>query len=104
MAQRNSQARQGSLSLDDVRQSGQLAFFRVFGENLIYLHGTVYSLPSTDDNQDVEQLVRHPDAYPVTSCTGIEFGWYHLEGCDCDLCRRSHSGKSLKLGISGRVS
>ena len=76
------------LTLDDVRASGQLAFFHAFGDDLVYLRGTVYCVPSQAESCDPEELVRQPDAYPVTSVAGIEFGWHHLEGCDCELCRR----------------
>ena len=87
-----------ALSLDDVRKSGQLAFFHAFGDDLVYLHGTVYCVPSQAESRDPGELVRQPDAYPVTTVAGIEFGWHHLEGCDCDLCHHSRSSdKEIKV-------
>lgn len=75
-------------TLDDVRESGQLAFFNARGDNLIYQDGSVYCVPSPTDGRDLAELVQDPRAYRVTARAGIEFGWYHLEGCECEFCRR----------------
>jgi len=93
-----------ALSLDDVRKSGQLAFFHAFGDNLVYLHGTVYSVPSQTESSDPEELIRQPDAYAVTAGAGIEFGWYHREGCECEFCRRSRSSDGEKSKPPSGVS
>ena len=85
-----------ALSLDDVRKSGELATFHAFGDDLVYLHGTVYYVPSQAEGRDPEELVRQPDAYPVTTAAGIEFGWHHLEGCDCEFCHCSSSSDKEK--------
>ena len=57
-----------------MRASGQLAFFHAFGDDLAYLRGTVYCVPSLAESCNPEDLVRQSDTYPVTSVAGIEFG------------------------------
>jgi hypothetical protein len=32
------------------------------------------------------ELLSHPAVYGITGSAGIEFGWLHLEGCDCPRC------------------
>jgi hypothetical protein len=83
------------LSLEDVRASGQPATFDAFGDSLVFLDGTVWSVPRLGI-PDLPHLAQQPDAYPVTVEVGIEFGWHHLEGCDCRFCRRCGSGASLR--------
>jgi hypothetical protein len=92
------------LTLDDVRESGQLAFLCSFGDNLVYLRGTVYSVPNQTDGHDVEELVRHPDSYPVTAGAGIDFGWYHVDGCSCEFCRPPSSEDGTTSDITSRIS
>jgi hypothetical protein len=76
------------LTLDEVRQARVPAVFRDFGDNLVYIGGTVYSLPAESDPHDLETNLALPDTYVITNGVGIEFGWEHLHDCDCPLCRR----------------
>jgi hypothetical protein len=76
------------LTLDEVRQASVPAVFRAFGDNLVYLGGTVYSLPAEPDPDALETNLALPGTYVVSEEVGIEFGWEHLHGCDCPFCRR----------------
>ena len=75
------------LTLDEVRQASVPAVFRAFGDHLIYVGGTVYSLPAEPDPDDLATNLSLPGTYVVSEEVGIEFGWEHLHDCDCPLCR-----------------
>jgi hypothetical protein len=64
----------------------------------------MYSVPDPTDDRDVEELVRHPDAYPVTAAAGIDFGWYHVDGCNCEFCHPSSSKDGVTSDIASRIS
>jgi hypothetical protein len=76
----------GYLSLDEVRRAGRTATFAVFGDHLLYHNGAVHALPHAPDLEKPTELLSHPAVYRLTSSAGIEFGWLHLEGCDCPRC------------------
>jgi hypothetical protein len=76
----------GYLSLDEVRRAGRTATFAVFGDHLLYHDGAVHVLPHAPDLEKPTELLSHPAVYRITSSAGIEFGWLHLEGCDCPRC------------------
>lgn len=74
------------LSFEEVVAASQPATFSVFGDNLLYLEGTVYALPRSPEPSDLAQPMSLPGAYVVTQTVGIEFGWQHLNECTCHLC------------------
>jgi hypothetical protein len=76
----------GYLSLDEVRSAGRPATFAAFGDHLLYHDGVVHVLPHAPDLEKPTELLSHPEVYRITSSAGIEFGWLHLEGCDCPRC------------------
>jgi hypothetical protein len=74
------------LSLDEVRSAGRTATFAAFGDYLLFHDGAVHVLPHAPDLEKPTELLSHPAVYRITSSAGIEFGWLHLEGCDCPHC------------------
>jgi len=74
------------LTFDEVVASRRAAVFREFGDLLLYLGDKVFILQDSDPHT-------HPDAAPpvidphsLVHAVGIETGWRHAEGCDCDFC------------------
>jgi hypothetical protein len=74
------------LSLEEVVAAGRPAAFSCYGDYLAYVDATVYSLPREPEPHDLAQPLALPGAYVVTGSIGIEFGWHHLDGCDCAIC------------------
>ena len=74
------------LSLDEVRRAGRTATLAAFGDYLLFNDGVVHALPHAPDLEKPTELLSHPAVYRITSSAGIEFGWLHLEGCDCPRC------------------
>ena len=74
------------LSLDEVRSAGRTATLAAFGDYLLFHNGSVHALPHAPDLEKPTELLSHPAVYRITSSAGIEFGWLHLEGCDCPRC------------------
>jgi hypothetical protein len=76
------------LSLDEVTGLGEPALFLDYGETLLYEDGVVYDLHETlaggagayPPERLPAQVLEHP--------TGIEYGWHHLLGCVCPVCRQ----------------
>lgn len=75
------------LTLDEVRTTSSPAVFRAFGDHLLFQNGLVYSVARESDLDQPDLVPSLPDAYVITNGVGIEYGWQHLEGCRCDLCR-----------------
>jgi hypothetical protein len=73
-------------SLDEVRRAGRTATLAAFGDHLLYHDGAVYVLPHAPDLKKPTELLSHPAVYRMTGSAGIEFGWLHLERCDCPRC------------------
>jgi hypothetical protein len=74
------------LFLDEVVAAGRPAIFSAYGDHLLYVDGTIYALPRDPNPLDLTEPRSPSDAYVVTHTTGIEFGWRHLETCDCRFC------------------
>lgn len=74
------------LSFDEVVASRRTAVFQEFGDLLLYLGGTVFILRDADSRArpDVTPPVLDPSS--LVHAVGIETGWRHAEGCDCDFC------------------
>lgn len=75
------------LSLDEVRACGLPAIFLDYGEVLLYRDNQLF---------DLRRLNGQPEASPfplparvLESGLGIEYGWHHVGGCTCRLCRAS---------------
>jgi hypothetical protein len=76
----------GYLSLDEVRSAGRTATFAAFGDHLLYHDGVVHVLLHALDLEKPAEALSHPGVYRLKSSVGVEFGWLHLEGCDCPRC------------------
>jgi hypothetical protein len=57
-----------------------------FGDYLLFHDGAVHVLPHAPDLKKPTELLSHPAVYRIIGSAGIEFGWLHLEGCDCPRC------------------
>ena len=77
------------LSFDEVVASQRPAVFSDFGDSLLYLRGEVFILRDLDlgAGDAVEPPVL--DAHLMLHAVGIETGWRHAEGCDCDVCSKA---------------
>ena len=76
------------LSLNEVASLGAPALFLDYGETLLYENGVLYDLHETLEGGAGRFP---PEKLPVEVLehgTGIEYGWYHLVGCDCPACRK----------------
>lgn len=76
------------LTLGEVREAAVPAVFRAFGDHLLYMEGKVYGLPADPLSGDLRSHLALPETYVVHETVGIEYGWEHLEGCRCGLCRQ----------------
>jgi hypothetical protein len=75
------------LAYDEVAALGEPAIFSAFGDHLVFVQGTVYELPAGVPAGQFTQPHLIQGARPITNLVGAEFGWRHLEGCRCRLCR-----------------
>jgi len=76
----------GYLTLDEVREAGRTAIFDAFGDHLVYHDGALHVLPHTPDLEKLPEVLSQPEVYQLKSSVGVEFGWRHLEDCDCSYC------------------
>lgn len=75
-----------SLSLAEVKRVGRAALFLDWGEKLLYREGEIFELHETlDERAMAYPPVRLPSAI-LEHGVGIEYGWRHLAGCDCEAC------------------
>jgi hypothetical protein len=77
------------LSFDEVMASDRPAVFREFGDSLLYVDGRVYILNGIDLLGDPEIAPPVLDPEYSVRAVGIEVGWRHVEGCDCEYCTES---------------
>ena len=86
------------LSLDEVRQSGRVAYFFDFCEALMYVDGALFEIrPSGAGTSNGMRRTPMPRSI-LDSGVGIEYGWRHLAECDCECC-----GEMESLGVSHRI-
>jgi hypothetical protein len=81
MSSREINQGQRPLSIEEVRAAGLPAVYSAFGDHLAYFGGTIYALPREPDACELADLSGISGAYEVTHVVGIEYGWYHLDGC-----------------------
>lgn len=74
------------LSFDEVVMSRRTAVFQEFGDLLLYLDGRVFVLRGVDPHAHPHVTPPVLDPSALMHAVGIETGWRHAEGCDCDLC------------------
>jgi hypothetical protein len=88
------------LSLEDVRASGQPAYFLDHGEHLLFLDGELYDLHA---DEGTAQPGSRPLPLPhsiLESGVGIEFGWRHSPACACYYCNRQRPGDSGREAVA----
>jgi hypothetical protein len=99
--QNEAAARSGVLlSLEDVRASGQPAFFLDHGEHLLFLDGELYDLRA---EEGAVQPGSRPLPLPhniLESGVGIEFGWRHSPACACFYCNGQKPGDSDREAVA----
>jgi hypothetical protein len=71
------------LSLEDVMAAGLPAVYEEHGEHLVYRDGCIFEAPAAGT---AEEPILTLDR--ATAMIGLEFGWRHVAGCACRLCRR----------------
>jgi hypothetical protein len=74
------------LFFDEVVAAGRPAIFSAYGDHLLYVDGTIYALTRDPDPSELAEPRSFSGAYVVTHTIGTEFGWRHLETCDCPFC------------------
>jgi hypothetical protein len=82
-AKRNASPR---LSLEDVLNAGLPAVYRDHGEHLLFRDGRIFD-GSRVGAAAVEPLIVLGSGHEAV---GLEFGWRHVAGCSCSLCRNDH--------------
>lgn len=70
------------LSLADVVNAGLPAVYQQYGEQLVYLDGTIF------DASDPRALTATPILVvdEADKAVGLEFGWRHAGDCSCRFC------------------
>jgi hypothetical protein len=74
------------LTFEEVTASRRTALFQEFGDLLLYLDDTVFILQDEDSGADPGKTPAVLDLHSLAHAVGVEIGWRHAEGCDCDLC------------------
>lgn len=77
------------LTFDEVVASRRPAVFQDFGDLLLYLRDTVYVLQDTDPHTQPQATPPALDPRAMGKAIGIETGWRHAAGCDCQVCGES---------------
>jgi hypothetical protein len=74
------------LSLKDVIESGRPAVYRRFGDELLFMGGTLYDVVQESRPTELELQTPLHDPSFENETVGIEYGWRHALGCSCPLC------------------
>ena len=75
------------LSLAEVRSVGRTALFLDWGEALLYRDGRLFELQTSPGEQAMDYPPKLLPDEILEHGVGIEFGWRHLDGCDCWACQ-----------------
>ena len=76
------------LSLADVGSVGLPAVYQQFGDQLIYMDGSIFD---AGDPGLITEIVH--SAGESGQVVGLEFGWQHAAGCACPLCSNDRPAK-----------
>jgi hypothetical protein len=74
------------LSLKDVIDAGRPAIYRRFGDELLFMDGTLFDVGQSSAPTKVELQAPLHDPRFDSEAVGIEYGWRHALGCPCPLC------------------
>jgi hypothetical protein len=72
------------LSLEEVINAGLPAVYQGFGEQLLYMDGTIYD---ASDPSSLAEILLGVVCEPHRA-VGLEFGWRHTGDCSCLLCSK----------------
>jgi hypothetical protein len=73
------------LSLQDVIEIGRPAVYRRFGDELLFMDGTLYDVGQATP-AELELQAPLDDSGLEHEAVGIEYGWRHALDCSCPLC------------------
>jgi hypothetical protein len=74
------------LSLQEVREMRRAALFFDFGDALLYLDDALFDIRSRETGT-LDGIRPLPLPHQVLEAgVGIEHGWRHVTGCDCECC------------------
>jgi hypothetical protein len=74
------------LSLKDVIETGRPAVYRRFGDELLFMDGTLYDVGQENRPTELDLQIPLHDPRFENETVGIEYGWRHALGCPCPLC------------------
>jgi hypothetical protein len=74
------------LSLKDVIEAGRPAVYRRFGDELLFMDGTLYDVGQSSSPTELALQTPLHDPRFENETVGIEYGWRHALGCSCPLC------------------
>ncbi len=74
------------LTFEEVLAARRPAVFEDFGDSLLFLDGEVFILRDIEHKGDIGATPPVLDPRLLVHAVGIETGWRHAEGCDCQLC------------------
>lgn len=77
------------LSLVDVVSVGLPAVYQQFGEQLLYMDGTIFDASDPSVPAEILNVADESD-----EAVGLEFGWQHASDCSCHLCASERPAKS----------
>ena len=83
------------LSLEDVVSAGLPAVYRDHGEHLIFRDGGIFDGSSIGESPVEPIMVLDSGDEAV----GLEFGWRHVAGCSCGLCRDAYPSLADALRV-----
>ena len=74
------------LALEEVVDAGRPAVYRRFGDELLFVDGTIFDVsgPGLPTELSLAVPLDHPRL--AKHAVGIEFGWQHALHCPCPAC------------------
>jgi hypothetical protein len=79
-------AKRRVFSFDEVRESGQPAYFFEYGEALVYHGGQIFDLREWEGSLRTGVEPAPLPSVLLETPVGIEYGWCHAQACRCSCC------------------
>ena len=86
------------LSLVDVVSVGLPAVYQQFGEQLLYVDGTIFDASDPSLPSEILNVTDETD-----EAVGLEFGWQHAGDCSCHLCASERTETTTQM-TGGRAA
>jgi hypothetical protein len=86
------------LSLADVVSVGVPAVYQQFGEQLLYVDGTIFDASDPSLPSEILNVTDETD-----EAVGLEFGWQHAGDCSCHLCASERTARNSQT-TGGRAA